>query len=147
MKKISIKLSKNIKTFLWKIKPKSSKNHSKKWINAISDILFGLIKGQECFLNTVVQNMEHYKNSLEIFKNWGRKKILSKNPQIAKISENLNVNLIKFKEKFLKYVLWNLELKSFDELKNKSIKDRVFEQWLFLHDTTDIQKPFAKNMD
>jgi len=147
MKKISIKLSKNIKIFLWKIKPKSSKNHSKKWINAISDILFGLIKGQECFLNTVVQNMEHYKNSLEIFKNWGRKKILSKNPQIAKISENLNVNLIKFKEKFLKYVLWNLELKSFDELKNKSIKDRVFEQWLFLHDTTDIQKPFAKKME
>ena len=147
MKKISIKLWKNIKTFLWKIKPKSSKNYSKKSVNNILDIVFGLIKGQKCFLNTIVQNMEHYKDSLEEFKNWNIKKILSKNPQITKISENLNLNLIKFKEKFLKYILWSLELKSFDELKNKSIKDRVFEQWLLLHDTTDIQKPFAKKME
>lgn len=147
MKKISIKLSKNIKTFLWKIKPKSSKNYSKKWINAIYDILFGLIKGQECFLNTIVQNMEHYKNKLNDFNNWNRKKILSKNPQISKISESLNLDLTKFKEIFLKYILWNLGLKSFDELKHKSIKERIFEQGLVLHDTTDIQKPFAKKME
>jgi len=147
MKKISIKLWKNIKDFLWKIKPKSSKNYSKKWINSIWNIIFGLIKGQKCFLNTIVQNMEHYKNSLEDFSTWKRKKILSKNPQIAKISENLNINLTKFKKKFLKYILWNIELKSFDELKNKSIKERIFEQGLFLHDTSDIQKPFAKKME
>jgi len=147
MKKISIKLWKNIKTFLWKIKPKSSKNYSKKWVNTISDILFGLIKGQECFLNTIVQNMKHYKDKLNDFNNWKRKKILSKMPQIAKISEYLNLDLTKFKEKFLKFILWNTDFKSFDELKNKSIKKRVFEQWLFLHDTTDIQKPFAKKME
>lgn len=147
MKKIYIKLWKNIKTFLWKIKPKSSKNYSKKWIDVISDILFGLIKGQECFLNTIVQNMEYYKNKLNDFNNWDREKILSKNPQISKISEYLNLDLIKFKEKFLKLILWNTDFKSFDELKNKSIKNRIFEQWLFLHDTTDIQKPFAKKME
>ena len=147
MKKISIKLWKNIKSFLLKIKPKSSKNYSKKSINNIWDILFGLIKGQKCFLNTIVQNMEHYKNSLNNFKNWNRAKALSKNPQISKISESLNINLTKFKEKFLKYILWNTHLKSFEQLKNKSIKERILDQWLFLHDTTDIQKPFAKQME
>ena len=147
MKKISIKLWKNIKTFLLKIKPKSSKNYSKKSIDSIWNIIFGLIKGQKCFLNTIVQNMEHYKDSLDNFKNGKRKKILSKNPQVAKISENLNIDITKFKEKFLKYILWNINFKSFDELKNKSIKERIFEQWLILHDTTDIQKPFAKKME
>lgn len=125
MKKISIKLWKNIKTFLWKIKPKSSKNYSKKSVNNILDIVFGLIKGQKCFLNTIVQNMEHYKDSLEEFKNWNIKKILSKNPQITKISENLNLNLIKFKEKFLKYILWSLELKSFDELTRCPLRVKI----------------------
>jgi hypothetical protein len=67
MKKISIKLTKNFTDFIKKIKPKSSKNLSKKNITIISDMIFGLIKGQKCFLNTIVQNMAHYQKKLNNF--------------------------------------------------------------------------------
>ena len=147
MKKINIKLVKNIKEFFLKIKPKSSKNNSKKNIDIIFDIILGLIKGQSCFLNTIVQNMAHYKDNVNDFNNWKTSKILSKNPQIAKISEYLNTDLTKITNKFLKYILSKIEIKSFNELKTKTIKERVYEQWLLLHDTTDIQKPFAKSME
>jgi len=147
MKKISIKLTKNITDFIKKIKPKSSKNLSKKNITIISDMIFGLIKGQKCFLNTIVQNMAHYQKKLNNFNDWKISKILSKTPQIAKISDFLNTDLQKFKEKFLKIIFSKIKPKSFDELKNTSIKKRIFEQWLILHDTTDIQKPFAKKME
>ena len=147
MKKINIKLSNNIKDFLWKIKPKSSKNYPKKSILVIEDMIIGLIKGQKCFLNTIVQNMEHYKSRLNDFSNNKRTKILSKNSQIAKISEYLNTDLTKFKHEFLKYMSSEIDIKWFNELKSKTIKDRVFEQGLMLHDTTDIQKPFAKSME
>lgn len=147
MKKINIKLDKNIKKFFLKIKPKSSKNNSKKNIDIIFDITLGLIKGQSCFLNTIVQNMEHYKDKLNDFNNWKRIKFLSKNPQIAKISEYLNVDLSKIIHKYLKYILSKIDIKSFNELKSKTVKERVFEQALLLHDTTDIQKPFAKSME
>ena len=95
MKKINAKLGKDFKNFYSKIKPKSSKNYSKKTILIIWDILFGLTKGQECFLNTIVQNMEHYKNNLWDFKNWKTKKILSKVSQISKISEYLSLDISK----------------------------------------------------
>lgn len=147
MKKINIKLGLNFKNFYWKIKPKSSKNLSKKNIWIIWDILLGLTKGQKCFLNTIVQNMNHYKFNLDNFKNWKAAKILSKVSQIAKISEYLNIDLTKFKHNFLKYILSINKIKSFNELKNKSIKQRIFEQGLLLHDTTDIQKLFAKKME
>ena len=147
MKKINAKLGKDFKNFYSKIKPKSSKNYSKKTILIIWDILFGLTKGQECFLNTIVQNMEHYKNNLWDFKNWKTKKILSKVSQISKISEYLSLDISKYRDTFLKYISWKIEINSFNDLKNKSIKQRVFEQALLLHDTTDIQKPFAKKME
>jgi hypothetical protein len=60
MKKIDIKLGKNFKDFWNKIKPKSSKNLKKKNISIINEILFGLIKGQKCFLNTIVKNTKNY---------------------------------------------------------------------------------------
>ncbi len=147
MKKIDIKLGQYFKEFYEKIKPKSSKNYSKRNIWIIWDILLGLTKGQECFLNAIVQNMKHYKSNLDDFKNWKTTKILSKVSQIAKISEYLNIDLTKFKHKFLKYTFSKIEIKSFNELKSKSIKQRVFEQPLLLYDTTDIQKPFAKKME
>jgi hypothetical protein len=67
MEKIEIKLRKNFKNFLQKIKPKSSKNLPKKHITIIQDILFGLVKGQKCFLNTIVKNTQHYQKSLKKF--------------------------------------------------------------------------------
>jgi len=146
MKKIDIKLGKNFKDFWNKIKPKSSKNLKKKKISMINEILFGLIKGQKCFLNTIVKNTKNYEKSLKNFQNWIKSKKISKIPQIAKLSNYLDLNFNKFKEKFLKNIWKNLELKSFEELKSKTIKKRIFEQTLALHDTTDIQKPFAKKM-
>ena len=147
MKKIDIKLWKDFKNFFEKIKPKSSKNIPKKTINIIWDILYGITKWQECFINTIVENMDYYISSLEKSKKWSVKKGLSKTPQIAKISEYLNTDLSKFIQKFIKYIFSKNEIKSFDELKNKTIKQRVFNQALLLHDTTDIQKPFAKKME
>lgn len=147
MKKISVKLGNDFRNFLQNIKPKSSKNLKKKNILIIWDILFGLIKGQECFLNTIVKNTKKYNKSLENFRQNKINKQLWKIPQIAKLSEYLNTNLEKFKIKFIKNVFQKLEIKSFDELKKKSLNERVFEQWLILHDTTDIQKPFAKKME
>lgn len=147
MKKIDIKLAGNFKDFWNKIKPKSSKNLKKKNVLMIKEILFGLIKGQKCFLNTIVKNSKNYENSLKDFKNWTKSKKILKIPQIAKLSNYLDINFIKFKEKFLDYVWKKLEFKSFEELKSKSIRERIFEQTLALHDTTDIQKPFAKKME
>jgi cellobiose-specific phosphotransferase system component IIB len=69
MKKIDIKLGKKFKDFCNKIKPKSSKNLKKKNISIINEVLFGMIKGQKVFLNTIVKNTEHYQNSLKDFKN------------------------------------------------------------------------------
>jgi hypothetical protein len=106
-----------------------------------------MIKGQKVFLNTIVKNTEHYQNSLKDFKNWTKDKKLSKIPQIAKLSDYLDINFTRFKEKFLSYIWKKIKIKSFNELKNKTIKERVFEQTLALHDTTDIQKPFAKKME
>ena len=138
---------KNFKTFWKSIKPKSSKNLKKKEISIIWDILFGLIKGQECFLNTIVKNSKNYQKSLQAFNSWKRTKKIWKIPQIAKLSEYLNVDLERLKIKFIKFVFNSSKIRSFDELKNKSIKDRILKQALLLHDTTDIQKPFAKKME
>ena len=95
MKKLNIKLWQDFNSFYEKIKPKSSKNYSKKKNLIFWDILYGLTMGQKCFLNTIVQNMNHYTNSLKNFKTWKINKILSKTSQIAKISEYLNENISK----------------------------------------------------
>ena len=147
MEKIEIKLGKNFKNFLQKIKPKSSKNLPKKQIMIIQDILFGLVKGQKCFLNTIVKNTQHYKKSLKNFQKWKSKKKLSKVAQIEKLSKYLELDLVRFKKKFIQFIFAKLRLKSFEELKWYSIAQRIFLQWLILHDTTDIQKPFAKKME
>lgn len=149
MARITIKITKNIKNFIQKIKPKSSKNLSKKNINIIWDILYGLVKGQKCFLNTIVENMKYYKDSLKETKAGKRKKALNKISQINKISKYLWLNLEKFKIKFLKEIMLvlNPEVKDFNELKKLSIKERVKKQSLLIHDTSDIQKPFAKKME
>lgn len=147
MKKIDIKLGQNINDFLKKIKPKSSKNYSKKKIWIMWDIILGLIKGQSCFLNTIVQWMKHYQKSYDWVKKWKKGKGLSKISQIDKISEYLKEDVNNFKKKYLKNIFSQISVKSFENLKRESIKQRVEEQALLLHDTTDIQKPYARKME
>lgn len=147
MKKIDIKLWIDFKNFFSKIKPKSSKKITLKTINVLWDIIYGLIKWQKCFLNTIVENMEHYSSNLKKYKQWNKNKELSKIAQIDKISNYLNIDLSKIIQNFLIYIFLKIDIKSFDELKNKPIKERILKQWLLLHDTTDIQKPFAKKME
>lgn len=151
MKKIDIKLGRNFTKFFQKIKPKSSKNLKKKEIQIICDIIFGLVKGQKCFLNSIVSNMKHYKDSLWDFANGTRRKALSKTAQIAKISQYLSTNIYRFKQKFVRFVFstirFSSEIHSFETLKSQPIQQRVFSQALLLHDTTDIQKPHAKKME
>ena len=89
-------MEKSLKIFGNKIKPKSFKNLKKKNISMVNGILFALIKGQKYFLNTIVKNTEHYQNSLKDFKNWTKDKKLSKIPQIAKLSDYLNINFTRF---------------------------------------------------
>ena len=56
--------------------------------------------------------MNHYQNNLDDFKNWKTLKTLSKISQIAKVSEYLNVDVTKFKHRFLKYILSVNKMKS-----------------------------------
>ena len=69
-KLITSKIERNIKKYLQKIKPKSSKNLKQKNIEIILDIIFWLIWGQECFLNTIVQNTKYYQKKLKEYEKW-----------------------------------------------------------------------------
>jgi len=140
-------IHKDVNNYLKKITPKRASNLKKKGIWVIMDIIFGLIVWQKCFLNTIVQNMQHYLDCLAEYKKGLRKKSLSKPAQIGKISDYLENNLKAFQSSFLTYIFSNIIAFSFEDLRWKTIKERVYHQLLCIHDTTDIQKPFAKKME
>ena len=149
MKKTTIatKIYKNIKVYLKKIKPKSSKNLSNRLITVIQDIVLWVILWQKCFLNTIVENTYHYKNSLKRCNKKEKDTPLWKLSQIDKLSSYLKRDLNKFINKYLSFVLSWVKSNKKKKDKTLSIKDRILNTVFVIHDTTDIQKPSAKKME
>ena len=147
-KTITTKIKLDINNFLKEFKIKSSKFLPKIKIDKIFDFIYWLIWWQECFLNTIFQNTKHYKNKQNDFSNWKRWKPLKNSSGIEKLSSYLFFNLNKFKQAYFSKL--NKEItntRSFNDLKWLLPLERVFEQVIRVHDTTDIQKPYAKKME
>ncbi len=147
-KTITNKLKQDINNFLNEFKPKTSKNIPKVKKNKIFDFLYWLICWQECYLNTVFQNTMHYEKKQKEFSNGKRIKPLRNTAWIDKLSNYLLFSLNKVKQSY--YSMLNKKItntKSFNDLKWLSLKERVYNQVLRLHDTSDIQKPHAKKME
>ena len=147
-KTITTKIKLDINNFLKEFKIKSSKFLPKIKIDKIFDFIYWLIWWQECFLNTIFQNTKHYKNKQNDFSNWKRWKPLKNSSGIEKLSSYLFFNLNKIKQAYFSKL--NKEIintRSFNDLKWLLPQERVFEQVIRVHDTTDIQKPYAKKME
>ncbi len=139
-KSASVKIVKSIKRYLVKVKPRQSKNFFEKNWNKISDLILGLIIGQSCFLNTIAENTLHYTKKKE------KGKCLVKTAQIEKLSGHLlYAEINQVTSSFLNY-LQKLFRDDFPQ-RIKSIKRRIYEKKLVLHDMTDIQKPDAYKME
>lgn len=155
MKKVNIttKIQENITDFIKKINPESKKSKTKKEIPKVQDFLRWLICWQECYLNTIFENTKHYKDKQKEFESKKRKKTLSKSAWIEKLSWYLlfTTTINRIKQSYFKYLNKTItKVKTYDEMKKvngMNIKDRVYNQLLRIHDTTDIQKPTARKME
>lgn len=145
------KLTANIKRSLYKyfteIKPRFLRKSGKtEWIK-LKEVLQGLIFGQSCFINTIVENTPHYIRERKKYEKGKRKKGLDKNQQIKKISSYLLLPVDKLISSFLSHLRKKWLSNNKKNKKNTSIEERVSSQKLCLHDTTDIQKPYAWKME
>lgn len=150
-KEAAIKVGKSIKKYLKTVKPKYSVSFTPVIWRKVSDLLFGLIAGQSCFLNTIAGNTPHYVERKR------RGKILWKPAQVEKLSGWLDfpffprilfsyLSLLR-KEMFPGKRVGDTARKERRKDKKRTVKDRVFRKRLMLHDGTDIQKPHARKME
>ena len=90
-KTLTTKIIKDSNNYLQKIKPKSSKNLLENDIIITQDIARWLIIWQECFLNTIIQNTNHYREKQKEYEEWKKDKPLTNTAQIEKISTHLSI--------------------------------------------------------
>ncbi len=138
------KLEKEISNYLEQIRPKFSKDFTRDDWEKQKEFLHGLIAGQSCFLNTI---MEHTPNYLEKSTNGV---ILDKCAQIEKGSKYLSQSFEKLQESYFAYLAEAHFNDSYHEIlppPRSNIRKRVDATWLAAHDTTDIQKPYANEME
>jgi hypothetical protein len=147
-KDAAAKVSQNIKKYLEKVKPKYSTLFTPAIWKKLSGILFGMISGQSCFLNTISESTPHYLKK----KKEGR--LLQKRGQVEKLSGYLlSPYIFRILFSFLFHIRQGLFRKGYcsDKERRKrrkmNIEERVYHKRLMLHDGTDIQKPYAKKME
>jgi len=147
-KKLTANVKKSLYKYFTEIKPRFLRKSGKtKWLK-LTEVLQGLVFGQSCFINTIVENTPHYIRERKRYEKGKRKKGIDKNQQIKKISSYLMLPVDKLISSFLSH----LRKKRFTDNNNTqnsmvSIEERVHNQKLCLHDTTDIQKPYAWKME
>lgn len=138
------KIDKGISEYLKKTKPRFTNEYRRDdWMKQ-KELLHGLISGQSCYLNTI---MEHTPNYLEQSSNG---KLLNKCAQIEKGSRHLSLSVKKLHESYLNYLAENYFNDPFHEVlphQKSNIGKQVESAWIAAHDTTDIQKPHAKTME
>jgi len=138
------KLDKDLFEYLEKIKPRFSKEFTREDWNKQKELLYGLIAGQSCYLNTIMENSPNYLEQA------AQGKLLDKCAQIEKGSKHLSQPVGQLHESYLNYLAENYFNDPFHEVlppPNPNIRKRVQSAWIAAHDTTDIQKPYAHKME
>ena len=160
MKKvIKSALNKSIYFYFARIKPRFKKKKSlTKWIKLCS-ILYWLICSQSCFITKIVENTPCFIAWQKNYEKWRRDKKLNKNAQIQKISNYLSEWVLPIAQTMNAYLSYlskdwlgvlARDTKNASVLESniyKSITQRVYDTIIISHDTTDIQKPYAKEME
>lgn len=149
-KNSATKVTRSINKYLGEIKPKFSKIFTKVVWKKTCEILVGFTISQKCFLNSIAENTPHYS------KKSNQGKLLGKCAQIKKLSTYL---LFPFFDKLVfsflnylykKYFFNDSDLNqgsALNQSQSLSISERVFNKKIVAHDGTDIQKPYAKEME
>lgn len=142
------KVSQNINKYLEKVKPKYSTKFTVAVWKRVRNILFGLICGQSCYLNTIAEHTPHYLEKKR------KERFLKKEGQIEKISGHLLLPVFgRVIFSYFKYLRKKYFKKAFYQqsekrkIKKMNIKDRIYNKPLALHDGSDIQKKYAKKME
>lgn len=144
IEQIQKKLNKDIMNYLEGIRPRFTKDYIQDDWNKQKEILYGLIAGESCFLNTIMENSPNYLEQAS------KGKLLDKCAQIEKGSRYLSESIEKLHESYLGYLAENHFNDPFHEIippARSNIKKRVESAWIAAHDTTDIQKPYANKME
>jgi hypothetical protein len=145
-------LIKNLEKYIKKIKPRCTKNFRAFHWNRVSEVITGLIFGQSCFINTIAENTKHFKKKQEEYEHGKREKTLNKQAQIEKISNYLLIpvkGIIQSYFSFIQKEYFSQPTRTIDKqsTQSESIEQRVYNQKLLLHDTSDLQKDYAKKME
>ena len=145
-------LSKDVDLYINSIKPRLNAKTSKRKFKNISELIRGLILGQSCFINDISKHTKGYTYRKDKNNNNGKFGI-NINAQINKISNYLLIPLDQLRLKYLSVVrdkYFNLDdgdVNNGSDIDKLSIKERVYNQRIMIHDTTDIQKEYSVKME
>ena len=162
MKKvITFSLKKSINFYFSRIKPRFKKKKSlTKW-KKLYWLLYWLICGQSCFISKIVENTPCFIAWQNNYEKWKKSKKLNKNAQIQKVSDYLSKWVLPITQAlnwYLSYLakdwFWwfinyqeNISNFNFNNHVWIHISERVNNTIIISHDTTDIQKPYARKME
>lgn len=154
-KQIITRLSKSIAAYFSVIKPRfKNKSNLVKWIK-LCWIVYWLICGQSCYLNKIVENTPIYTKWAKAYENGIASKKINKNAQINKISNQLSDWILPVSQclnSYLSYINKSTTtsasvLEANSTSISMSIEQRIYNTRIISHDTSDIQKPYARKME